>query len=243
MKKGQPSGIYPADRARAIYNHILQNYPKKITSTQGYLRLEKELVDSRSNIQFNVLTNDGTPRASEKRLALTDLFFATEMSLYLMKITDAQVTAGVEFGSIMDTYPNSITYDGANEAAALRTMYNGNFNVKIDNDVIIEGLDNMRFYRAGQAQQGVEVSVDTNTNPAYVADEWNSASYGMYPLTPNILFSGTAKNSVFIELPDSVDMSDPDATSKNYVICVFRGILIQNASGFYKDMQSKPGRF
>ena len=98
----------------------------------------------------------------------------------------------------------------------------------------------MRFWRSGQAQEGLEVSTAAG-EPAYVANEKNTASYGYYPLTPNVIFSGTAKNVVTVRLPEAADASG--TASSNFAVMLFRGILVQNASGYYKDMQAKPGRF
>ena len=236
MAKGK---ISPAsDRGRAIINRIMQKYGSKVTATQGYLRLETLVDSSRNNVDFDVLINDSINRATEKRLAQTDIFYATEISMQIYKVLDTD--SATEFGSTLNTFPNPIEFSGAGEERSLMYLYNGRTNIEIDNNKIIEGMDNMRFYRAGQAQKGVEVSTGA-TNPSYVANEKNTASYGYYPLTPNVVFSGTAKNIVSIDLPESANLAG--TSSSNYVVMIFRGILVQNASGYYKNMQSKAGRF
>lgn len=232
--------VASSDRARAIYNDILRMYGKEITATQGYLRLERAVDAALNVINFPVLENDQPAlRGSENRLALTDVFWATEMVVNIYKVLTAD-EAATPFGSPLDTWPNPTLYTGAIEARALQYIYNGNTTIKIDNYLLIDSLDNMRFYRVGIAQAGLEVSVGA-AFPAYLANQWDSASYGYYPLTPSVIFSGTAKNKVSINLPDTVNMAGTAST--NYVVVQFRGILLQNASGFYKEMQAKPGRY
>lgn len=221
------SQVKATDRSRSIFNEYKAKNPGAIV-TQSYLRLEKPL-GTQQTVSFDVLNNVGTstPNPTERRLAITDNFLVTEMSIFIFKVTTAAVTQT----GILDTWPNALTYTGSGEAANLMNLYNGYLNIKINSTTFIESLDLYRFYRVGTAQQGVQISQQAaaiGTNGAYLADQWDAASWGFYPVTPGIEFSGAKKNEINIITPASTAMGGTSST--NYAVCYVRGLLAQNAA-------------
>jgi hypothetical protein len=152
-------------------------------ATQGYLRLGIPLTGTVNSISFNVLQNQGTTYATEKRLNVTDMFTTTHWGLYLVKAagtngnTASPTVANIAATDIVSarnyTYPNPyvfatagkgiptfLTNNGATalipetaESNALYAMYNGFINVTIDRETVIDSYDTMRFLRVPGSQQ------------------------------------------------------------------------------------------
>jgi len=149
-------------------------------ATQGYLRLGANLQATALNsISFPVLQNQGTVRATEKRLNVTDMFTVTHWALYLVKAgglaggggtaaTDTEIATARNY-----TYPNPYVFATAaqgsptflqNQTAAqlvpytaesnnLYSIYNGFMSVTIDREVIIDSYDCLRFLRVPDSPQ------------------------------------------------------------------------------------------
>lgn len=200
-----------------------------IVATQGYLRLAVNLQATALNaVTFNVLSNQGTTRATERRLDITDMFTVTHWGLFIMKAgvgggavaaTDAEIAA-----SRLYTYPNAGIFTGAGESANLMNIYNGFMSVTVDRERIIDSYDCYRFYRAGVAQNTVLSAV---AGP-YNADEWQGPNYGMAEVSPEITLNGVGDNNITVQLPSSVNLSG--TLSTNFLFLIARGIRWQNAS-------------
>lgn len=230
MKQSQATGL----RARDIYSSIKEKYAVRygkssgIVITQSYLRLQSAALTTQSSIQFGVLVNELAPNTStvdpsEKRLALVDNFLITEMRISLLKVATGD-TASI---SPLFQFPNEYVFSGSGEAKNLESIYNSSFSLLINGETILDSWDTRRHYRVGTAQQGLAVSTAASNN-TYQADNCDSASYGFFPVTPQIELRGNAKNKLTINLPVSVNLAG--TSSSNYVVCELRGLLVQNGS-------------
>lgn len=218
--------VSATDRTRATYNDIAE--PGKV-STQSFLRLESTALGTQNQITFNVLRNDGTQNTTERRLALTDSFVVTDIGVFLLKVASGSTNAK----NRLQTFPNSVLFSGSGEADNLNNIYQGFINIKIDGRVYLDSLDVMRFYRAGEAQNGVGLSTydaTNNANNKFVANQWDNGSYGFFPLTPTIQLSGARKNEISIQCPESLNMIGTSST--NYCVMILRGFLQQNQANF-----------
>jgi hypothetical protein len=173
-------------------------------ATQGFLRLGTSVQATLNTINFNVLQNQGTVRATERRLNVTDMFTVTHWAMYLVKAggqaggggttaTDADIAVARNY-----TYPNPYTFATAaqgnptfiqNQAAAqllaqtvesnnLYSIYNGFISVTIDREVVIDSYDTMRFLRVPMQQLGVTNGTTIAPGAAVVgsqaANMWDS---------------------------------------------------------------------
>jgi hypothetical protein len=237
MKRANPIPAV-AGRGRSIFEAVKGQYAGKyapsrqqsngIVITQSYLRLESAVLSTQGTIDFAVLVNEIAPGASttnatEKRLALTDNFVCTELGIFIAKYASGSTLAA----SPLDTFPNSLVYSGSGEAANLRNIYNGYLNVQINGDTILDSWDVNRHYRVGNAQKSV-LTAASGTGNAWDASTFDSASYGFFPVTPQIEFRGNAKNKLRINLPSSVALAG--TSSSNVCVLVMRGLLVQNGS-------------
>lgn len=213
--------IQATDRARATLNALKQR--KGVVITQSYLRLEQTL-GTQGSVTFNVLVNQGAQNANEKRLNITDAFSITSLAMLIYKVPNGSAISS----GVLDTFPNPLTYSAAGEADALQALYNGYATVRVNSTIFIDSLDLYRFYRAGVAQRGLDVSA--GANPAYVASSWERGDYPFYQLTPGIRLSGATKNELTITLPESVNMAG--TLSTNRVVLYLRGFLEQNGAQF-----------
>lgn len=204
-------------------------------ATQGYLRLAANVQTGAAlnSITWNVLSNQGTVRATEVRLDITDMFTVTHWGLYLVKAgtstsaTDAELSTAHLF-----TNPNSLTFSGSGEAANLMNVYNGFMSVTVDRNKIVDKYDAMRFYRVGTAQKGVlqayNATAPAGTSLSYLDDTWDNVSYGMANVDPNVTLNGVGDNNLTLTLPSAANLSGTSST--NFVFLVMRGIRWQNAS-------------
>lgn len=222
-------------RSREIFNNALSKYTdaygKKagIVITQGYLRLlSAALTATQGSFQFGVLKSEfasgaSTIDPSERRLNIVDNFLVTEMRISLVKVATGESVSI----STPSTFPNSLVFAKSGEAAALMSVYNGALTIEIDGTKILDGWDISRHYRVGNAQKSV-LTAATGTGNSWVASTYDSASYGYYPVTPQIELKGNSKNQISVILPVSGDLTGTSST--NYVMLDLRGLLIQNGS-------------
>lgn len=226
LKQKRTKGVQTTDRARAIYKSL----PKRpgVVTTQSYLRLE-QVLGTQGNINFQVLTNEGTPNVNERRLAISDSFMITSIFIGIYKVGAATPTNAQIAGGVLNTYPNSITYSKAGEAANLQGIYNGYLSIRVNSVVYIDSLDCFRFYRVSTAQKGVNVSAAASNN-AYVSEGYEKGDFPFYALTPGIRLSGATKNELQVTLPTSLDLTGTSST--NYAVCYLRGFLEQNGAQF-----------
>lgn len=212
---------------RAIYNQVSK---PGIITTPGYLRLEKSLQGTLTGINFDVLTNQGTPNVTERRLQITDKFVATHIGIFLVKAgasvtaTDAEKTVAK-----LKSNSNALVFTGVAEAPNLHAIYNGSLRIAINSVVFLEALDCMRFYRVGTSQKGA--------GPAVIItdDEWTAPNFGMCEITPTIELNGAGKNDISLTLPSSTLTSGTN--SQNFVVCYMRGFLCQNAAVLNSNLQ------
>lgn len=211
-------------RSRAIYEHLNGKEKKSgVIITPGFLRLESAVLASQSSIDFALLSTQGVMNETEQRLSITDNFVASEIGFFILKVA----APGVNRGDVLRTNNNATIFSKAGEAAAMMNLYNGKLGITINSKTIIQNWDLMRHYRVGTAQKGV-LTAASGTNNAYDQSQWDTASYGMYPLTPTVELRGSSNNKLTITLPASIDMSG--TASVNYAVLYMRGFLKQNAS-------------
>ncbi len=197
-------------------------------ASQGYLRLLSSIQATTNTVTFTVPANQGTIRATERRLAITDMFTVTHWGLYIVKAgasttaTDTEIAASLQY-----TNPNPLVFLGASEAANLRNIYNGYLSVSIDRKVILDSYDCWRFWRVGVAQQGLQQTV-TATVGVYGFDEWQGPNYGMAEVDPEITINGIGQTDITLTLPSSVNLGG--TSSQNFLALACRGIRWQNVS-------------
>ena len=137
--------IQATDRARAVFNSIKKR--PGVVVTQSFLRLEQTL-GTTGSVNFEVLVNQGAQSPTEKRLAITDSFSITSLAVCITK----QASGGKVSAATLETFPNPLTFNGAGEAAALMSLYNGYLTARVNSTIYIDSLDIYRFYRVGVAQ-------------------------------------------------------------------------------------------
>lgn len=204
---------------RGAYEHLKsQQNAGRIRSealaTEGYLRSEVAL-STQNTVNFGI--NEGSRPSpannTEVRLATSDAFLVTHIGLFLKSTEEDPADNAAS---------KLVTYDAesVNAGGNIMAVYNGFLRIGCNQTTFFEKYDAMRFYRAGTAQQSVEVST---ANP-YLTDTWDSVNYGFASIVPFITFGGTDSNRVELELPANIDLSANNATA----VFICRGLLIQN---------------
>lgn len=223
-KKNAPQ-VTPTDRERAILDFF---NAKGMKGSQGTIYTEPSIQDMISNISFNVLNNqsDGNQISKvEKRLKISDTFVVTKMALFIIKAgASTAATAAERAVAKQHTFENPAIFTGASESVNLYSLYRSYMSVTIDRVKFYESLDCLRFRRVGQAQQGQLVFTASNVG----ASQWDSADYGMFPVTPTFLINGQGDNEINISMPGSVNLAG--TSSQNFVGLMLRGFLFPQSA-------------
>lgn len=211
---------------RAIYNKIYAQARKKYPQAKpmkSYLRLEKSIQGTFTQVSFDVLVNQGTPGVTERRLQITDKFVITHMAIMIYKAgATTSATDPEKAAAKLRSWNNPIVFSGAGEAAALQGIYNGYTEIKVDQTVYAPYIDNQLFYRVPTSQQGVGPTVIIQ------ADEYSDVNYPFAEIVPTITLSGASNNQITVNLPVSSTLSG--TSSQNFLVCYMRGLLVPNTS-------------
>lgn len=205
-----------------------------IRATEGTLRLEAALSTSGS-YTFQVNANQ-QQIITELRLRAGDAFIPSSIGVYLKKAGSATPTDAQQTTAALHTFPNPTIFTGTNEAANLQSIYNGKLQFQVNSTNLTETLDTRRYYRVGEAQQGLGTStydVTNNPNNKYLASQWNVADYGMMTFHQSIALNGQANNTIILSLPTGVDCSGTSST--NYAVIFLKGVLLINAAKQVED--------
>lgn len=221
------------DGSRDYVSSLRGQYPGSII-TQSYLRSEVQIgTTATSQFSFNILSNQGTPASTERRLQITDRFAVTAVSLMLLNsaATAGVISAADRSQAKLYTWNSPAKFTAAN-SLTLESVYNGFLRMIIDGTTYIDSLDARRFYRVPVSQQGTIVSTGTATTstfPVMQADGYDGTHYPFAQMTPAIVLNGAGRNEITLNTPEATAVS-PSATSANVLVLYVRGWLIQNAS-------------
>jgi hypothetical protein len=190
--------------------------------TPSFLRSEVLLSTSAASYHVPVLINDnqnGTPTVREQRLALQDLFIVSSVQFLL---TSGSSTTG---SAKSYTYPNLTAFPTG--AAQLYNVYNGYFNIQVNNQNVLPKWSLLQHLDIPQTQQNTNFNAATATSPAqYSIDQVSMDQYALQVCEPNIVLNGASNINASIVLPAA-----PSAVDANtYVATLWYGILAQNCT-------------
>ena len=190
--------------------------------TPSFLRSEVLLTTSAASYHVPVLVNDnqnGTPTVREQRLALQDLFIVSSIQFLL---TSGSSTTG---SAKSYTYPNLTAFPTG--AAQLYTVYNGYFNIQVNNQNVLPKWSMLQHLDIPQTQQNTNFNAATATSPAqYSIDQVSMDQYALQVCEPNLVLNGASNISASIVLPAAPSTVD----ANTYVATLWYGILAQNCT-------------
>jgi len=190
--------------------------------TPSFLRSEVLLTTSAASYHVPVLVNDnqnGTPTVREQRLALQDLFIVSSVQFLLVSGSSTTGSAKAY------TYPNLTAFPTG--AAQLYNLYNGYFNIQVNNQNVLPKWSMLQHLDIPQQQQNTNFNVASVTSPAQFAiDQVSMDTYAMQVCEPNIVLNGASNISASIVLPAAPSAID----SNTYVATMWYGILAQNCT-------------
>lgn len=194
--------------------------PGTAVLSQSYLRTEAALSTSSSSYQFNVTVQDAfqTAYATQQLIGLQDAFVVSELGIY---VAAPSSTTATDFR--LDTYDTALTYT-TTSGNGIRTVYNGALSLTVNQRQIVTDWDLMRHYKVPTQQKATNAYYAT-TGPAF-QDGNEMATDGMFPVEPNWVIKGNAKNLLQITLPGA-----PAAIIANSrIVIIMRGLLAQNST-------------
>lgn len=190
--------------------------------TPSYLRSEVLLTTTSAAYHVPVLINDnqnGTPTVREQRLALQDLFIVSSVQFLL---TSGASTSG---SAKNYTYPNLTAFPTG--AAQLYNVYNGYFNIQVNNQNVLPKWSLLQHLDIPQTQQNTNFNVASTTSPAqYNIDQVTMDQFALQVCEPNIVLNGASNINASIILPAAPSTVD----ANTYVATLWYGILAQNCT-------------
>ena len=193
----------------------VQNPVDTFRLTQSRLRLEQPISTTTTSYRFPVLNNiqgQQSPFNTEVRLNMQDTFVVTHVGIYVGHPTSATDAA---FPLMSYLNPFIFTND-----APMEVLYNGTMKVLLNNSQIIQNWPLAWHKRVPSTQQTQAAAADSPL------DEFDGSDYGLQPMQPFVLLSGSANIELTVNVP--VAPSAADAFSR-LIIC-FDGVLAQNST-------------
>lgn len=186
--------------------------------TQSFVRSEVAMSTTQANYRIPVLANDtqATVFNTESRLALQDVMVINEIGIFL-----AAPSSATDATFLLYSNANAAVF--STSAGPASTLWNSQFNVSVNNQVVIPNWDVYRHYYVPFAQNGVLPFTGATVLPK---DSQDGSASGFYPTEPNFILNGAANIQAFITLPAA--MSSVVANSR--IVVIWRGIKLQNVT-------------
>lgn len=193
--------------------------------SQSEIRLEVELTTGTNIFAFGVTPNQVNTTnvnfITENRLQLQDSLVVAEYGIFVIKAVDRFSTAFK-----LRTYGNRQDFTAASADALDSTFYsNGNFVMKVNNDVIIPYRGLFNHWYKPQTQETAALGAGSPD------DQIRGAEDGCITQEPNLLLIGSKNYVPQIEMKSNLAASDtvPGGASERAVL-IFRGVLAQNST-------------
>lgn len=188
--------------------------------SQGEIRLEVELNITNNQFTFGVTPNQvnstNVQFNTEKRLDLQDSLIASEYGIFV-----AQPSSRTDTAFRLCTMGDTQEFAAADAEALDTTFYsNGNFSVKVNNDVIIPYRGLFNHWYTPQTQATAAPGAGSPKTQLRGAED------GMITMEPNILLIGSKNYVPQINLVNNL----ASAAEFERAVLIFRGILAQNST-------------
>ena len=221
---GQLDGIFQASmigavalNQREVFNELLKKYPGKIIQPNSYLRLEKAISNSSSELDFDV-KKVGNESATERKLDRNDKFIMTALGLFIAKREVAKPGK-----TVLQTYPNEVHFGttAGFSVKDLEVIYNAEFEYKVGSTTNIEALSTSQFRNVPETQQSG-------------ASNFSEIAQGMgiihFPAQYTIHGNKSNELSLKMRYFAGIQVASVDAGFENIVVLMPLGFLVKNAS-------------
>lgn len=216
------------DRSKMLLTQVLglKNGINDNLLVQHTLRSEVALNTTSTAFHLPILTNDqqnGTNTyLTENRLQLQDIFVVNQIGFFVAAPASATDTAFK-----LSTFGDVQIFTTSGAAAAINGMYaNGSLRYTNNQRVVLPFWDLQRHYNAPITQSFDKPYYSASNTQAFASSQ-NGCVDGFYPVEPSIIFNGAGNIDLNVILKGN--LAAIQANSR--IVCMFRGILLQNASG------------
>ena len=189
-------------QTQMLFKKLRQQYAaigaSNVMLTQSNLVLAQPIQAGRTQYTFEILNNEGNPLSYEIRLSQTDSYHMTAMQLMF-----GLGTAADDSQLKLLSYPNDAEILAAGAVSAdYRNIYNGEFDISIDNVKVIQTISSS-FAEYTPMQQGVVLGAGN------AVDQIRQASDSTFYFAPTINLSGAKKNQITLTLPNAIASAQP----------------------------------
>jgi hypothetical protein len=202
---------------REVFLNLTKQFPGKIIQPNSYLRLEKAITNSSSELSFDV-KKIGNEAVTERKLDRNDKFIMTALALFIAKREIAKPGK-----TVLQSYPNA-THFGANAGFTvgdLEVIYNGEFEYKVGSTTNIEALPTSQFRVVPETQQSAAGNFSKSDGMMGVIDF--PAQYTIH---------GNKSNELGLKMRyfAGIQVAATEAGFENVVVLMPLGFLVKNAS-------------
>lgn len=188
--------------------------------SQSEIRLEVELNTANNRFVFGVTPNQTNSTNvtfnTETRLQLQDSLIVSDYGIFV-----AQPASRTDTGYTLNTYGNTQVFAAADAAAIDSTFYsNGNFQTRVNNDVVIPNRGLFNHWYKPQTQQTAALGAGSPK------DQLRGAEDGFITQEPNFLLIGSKNYQPEIVLVTAL----ASASAFERCILIYRGVLAQNST-------------
>lgn len=206
------------DAARAA--RMCREWVESRKLSQGEIRVETNLISGNSVFTFAITpvqsNSSNVLFPTEQRLPQQDSLISNEFSIEI-----AQTSGNTDTAFIRRTYPNTQDFAAADVTALNGSFYsNGNFQTKVNNDVIIPYRMLQNFLYAGQTQQTAALGAGSPQ------DQKRGAEDGLITNEANILLIGSKNYVPQIVLTGPITLTNANIR----VILTYKGVYAQNST-------------
>ncbi|MES3018586.1 MAG: hypothetical protein V4721_12435 [Bacteroidota bacterium] len=206
------------DNAKDAINRAFPEIPNaanRFKLTMSDLRFEQAVVAGQTLYTFPILQTDTSLGIfnTELRLKLQDSFVISQIAYYI-----GLPASGTDTAWEPDTYPNPFRY-GAN-AVPMKSLYNGNIKLTINNDVTIYNWHLMRHWYSPETQQTAAAAAGSPI------DQKRLCVDSFTPMEPTITLIGSKDNLLQIFL----NAAPASFSAGTRMIIWVRGVNAQNST-------------
>ena len=210
------------------------------TITPSALRAEVVLQNNRREyvVEYGNVTTPSL-EDQQKPLNTNDIFSVTDLGLFLSAVagTDVTIVAGLPTPrplspqvAPLKTYPDPIQFaQPAGQHLGLETVYNGYFDVEVNNTKYVENIPTVNHRRVPPTQNAF-TGGDAAANAAFQFGRFSidakEPGDGFVPMPADLYLWGISKNELILRLPDATNIQAEGPNGENRVVIILLGFLI-----------------
>lgn len=221
--------LFNTRRARAIIESVKQQYSNANTICPGFLRQDIVLAAGQTSYKFSLQGDQNQQNPPQQLLLRNDNFIVMEMGFFIYHANSAATPATFPANAVLQTYPNARIFAANLERASLNAIYNGTWQLKVDQAVPVNGASMMVYKRVPIRQQSaadVALLPAAATENELALDGEYAGNFGLVATEPLITLKGNKNVELTVNIPNYAAFNPAPAAGSNYLVAFATGLLV-----------------